>query len=354
MRILDGYLGRSLLQTTGFTLLVLVGIGTLIKFIEQLRSVGRGTYDIVDAVLYTLYSMPYDIVVFFPMAALIGGLLGLGALASNSELVVMQAAGLSRFQIIRSVMKTALILAVVMMAIAEWVVPEAQKTAKQLRTMEISGGSIFNAQKGVWAKDGNTFININNVDESGRLDGLTMYQFNERLELQTIKRAEKAIPEQNGWQLYKVQHLAIDANSTDTSTSENYFYESKLTPEKLGVVSVKPETLSFTGLYSYLSYLKENDQDTSTYDLAFWRKVMQPLTIAVMLLVALSFIFGPLRSVTMGARIIMGVVTGIIFHLTDRIFGPFVLVYELHPSIGAIMPSLIFIAIATFLLKRRQ
>ena len=99
MKIIDRYLARSLLQTTGFTLLVLVGIGTLIKFIEQLKSIGRGTYDIVDAALYTLYSLPNDIVIFFPMAALIGGLLGLGALASNSELVVMQAAGLSPFRL---------------------------------------------------------------------------------------------------------------------------------------------------------------------------------------------------------------------------------------------------------------
>ena len=120
------------------------------------------------------------------------------------------------------------------------------------------------------------------------------------------------------------------------------------------MVSVKPETLSFTGLYSYLTYLSENDQNTSTYELAFWRKITQPVTIAVMLLVALSFIFGPLRSVTMGARIVMGVVTGIAFYLTDKIFGPIVLVYELHPAIGALMPSIVFIGIATFLLKKRQ
>lgn len=354
MKILDNYLGKSLLQTTGFTLLVLVGIGTLIKFIEQLRSVGRGTYDIMDAALYTLYSMPNDIVIFFPMAALIGGLLGLGTLASNSELVVMQAAGLSRFQIILSVMKTALILAIMMMAIAEWAVPEAQKTAKQLRTTEISGGSVFNAQKGVWAKDGNTFVNIDNVDESGRLDGVTLYQFNERLELQRIRRAAAALPVPDGWQLKQVQTLEITDNQTNTINTEQLFYDSKLSPEKLGVVSVKPETLSFSGLYSYLEYLKQNDQNTSTYELAFWRKVAQPLTIGVMLLVALSFIFGPLRSVSMGARIVMGVVTGIAFHLSDRIFGPIVLVYDLHPAIGAIMPSLLFFAVAIVLLKRRQ
>ena len=119
MKTLDWYLGRSILQTTGFALLVLVGISTLIKFIEQLKSVGRGSYDLITAMLYTLYSIPGDLVVFFPMAALIGGLTGLGALASNSELVVMQAAGMSRLQIIGSVMKTAMFMAICMMALGE-------------------------------------------------------------------------------------------------------------------------------------------------------------------------------------------------------------------------------------------
>ena len=118
-------------------------------------------------------------------------------------------------------------------------------------------------------------------------------------------------------------------------------------------MSVKPEALSFTGLWSYLGYLQQNEQDTSTYELALWRKIMQPVSIAVMLLVALSFIFGPLRTVTMGARIIMGVITGITFHLTNEIFGPVVMVYQIPAVVGAVLPSLLFIGFATYLLNKR-
>ncbi|MEL7307130.1 MAG: LptF/LptG family permease, partial [Pseudomonadota bacterium] len=149
MKTLDWYLGRSIIQTTGFALMVLVGISTLIKFIEQLKSVGRGSYDIATALIYTVYSMPGDLVIFFPMAALIGGLTGLGALASNSELVVMQAAGMSRLQIIASVMKTAMFMAICMMALGEWGAPEAQLKAKEIRNQAINGGDIFNAKRGV-------------------------------------------------------------------------------------------------------------------------------------------------------------------------------------------------------------
>ncbi|ATC93635.1 LPS export ABC transporter permease LptG [Pseudoalteromonas tunicata] len=354
MKILDWYLGRSILQTTGFALLVLVGISTLIKFIEQLKYVGRGSYDVMTAGLYTLFSIPADVVTFFPMATLIGGLTGLGALASNSELVVMQAAGLSRFEIIRSVMKTALVMALCVMAMGEWGVPEAQKQAKELRTYAISGGSIFNARQGVWAKDGDVFLNIDNVDDNGQLNGLKMYQFNKSLDLVAITNAQSAISHRDGWLLKGVKTIYLDEQEVRQENTKEQLYVSELTPDKLGIVSLKAESLSFTGLIGYLDYLKKNEQDTSSYELALWRKLMQPVSIAVMLLVALSFIFGPLRSVSMGARIVMGVITGIVFHLSDKIFGPIVLVYELSPVVGAVFPSLLFIGISIYLIKKRS
>ena len=80
---------------------------------------------------------------------------------------------------------------------------------------------------------------------------------------------------------------------------------------------------------------------------------MQPVSVAVMLLVALSFIFGPLRTVTMGARIIMGVVTGIVFHLINEIFGPVVMVYQIPAIIGAVLPSILFIGFATYMMNKR-
>ncbi|CAM4227702.1 LPS export ABC transporter permease LptG [Pseudoalteromonas byunsanensis] len=354
MKTLDWYLGRSILQTTGFALLVFVGINTLIKYIEQLKSVGRGSYDMLDAMLYTVYSMPGDIVVFFPMAALIGGLTGLGALASSSELVVMQAAGMSRLQIIGSVMKTAIVLALCMMALGEWGVPQAEKAAKQLRNNAIFGGEVFNAQKGVWAKDGNNFINIGNIEQSGDLKDVNIYYFNDALELVKVMRVERGRSVPQGWIFSGIEEVTISEDKINTYYRESQIYNSQLTAEKLDVVSIDPESLSFRGIWSYLSYLEQNDQDTSSYDLALWRKVMQPLTIAVMLLVALSFIFGPLRSVSMGARIIMGVVTGLAFHLSNEIFGPIVMVYDVPAVMGAMMPSVLFIGIASYLLKRQQ
>jgi len=353
MKILDVYIGRIVASTTFLTLAVFVSVSGIIKFVEQMRAVGRGNYDLSHAALYVLYYVPRDMEIFFPMSALIGGLIGIGMLASNSELVVMQAAGLSRLDIIKSVMKTAALLILVSMAVGEWLAPDGEATAREIRAQAISGGSLISANNGVWAKDGDYFVNIGEVLEQGQLKKVQIYRFNNDLKLESWLSAESAIYQDEAWLLSGVVNSELKEQEISTSKVKNQLWQSSLTPKKLGVVTVTPESLSVRGLLDYLDYLEANDQDTSRYQLAFWRKLVQPVTVAVMLLVALSFIFGPLRSVSMGARIMMGVVTGIIFFVCNEVLGSLSIVYQFPPLIGAISPSILFVSLALYFMNKK-
>lgn len=353
MRILDFYIGKVIASTTFITLAVFVSISGIIKFVEQMRAIGRGDYDLAHAALYVLYAVPRDVEIFFPMSALIGGLIGIGMLASNSELVVMQAAGLSRLNIIKSVMKTAILLIIVSMAIGEWLAPSGEAKAREIRAQAISGGSLISAKNGVWAKDGDYFVNIGEVLDKGQLKKIQIYGFNEQLKIDSWLSAQSAIYKESAWTLTNVEEFVLIDDKIVTKSHEKKIWNSSLTPKKLGVVTVTPESLSLRGLVDYLDYLEANEQDPSRYQLAFWRKIMQPLTVAVMLLVALSFIFGPLRSVSMGARIMMGVFTGILFFITNEVLGSLSLVYQLPPILGAMIPSVVFISVAWYFIGKK-
>ncbi|MEE2002487.1 LPS export ABC transporter permease LptG [Alkalimonas sp. MEB108] len=353
IRILDIYLGKTILATTALTLVVLMILSGLFRFLDQLRAIGRGNYDTLHAVLFSLYSMPGDLVMFFPMAALIGGLVGLGLLASNSELVVMQAAGLSRLNIINAVMKTAVLMMLVVMAVGEWGAPATDRAARELRIKAISGGNLFAVQQGIWAKDGDDFVNIKEVKDSGDLAGVAIYEFSDELKLEAIIYAETARFRQDVWVLSQVSRLHFHPDRIERHQWQEQRWRSTLTPDKLGVVTIKPEMLSLRGLSDYLDYLRANQQDTSRYELAYWRKLTQPITIIAMLLMALSFIFGPLRSVTMAARGIMGVLTGFAFYMSNEVFGPVALVYQMPPLLGAVLPSLLFIGLAIYLMRKK-
>ena len=354
MRILDLYIGRVIASTTFITLAVFVSVSSIIKFVEQMRAIGRGNYDLAHAGLYVLYGVPRDVEMFFPMSALIGGLIGIGMLASNSELVVMQAAGLSRLDIIKSVMKTAILLIIVSMSIGEWVAPSGEAKAREIRAQAISGGSLISAKNGIWAKDGDYFVNIGEVLDKGQLKKIQVYGFNDELKIDSWLSAKSAIYQEKSWLLTDVEEFILIEEEIVTKNYAKKIWNSSLTPKKLGVVMVKPESLSLRGLIDYLDYLEANEQNPSRYELAFWRKIMQPLTVAVMLLVALSFIFGPLRSVSMGARIMMGVFTGILFFISNEVLGSLSLVYQLPPILGAMMPSLIFVSVAWYIIGKKS
>jgi len=352
IKILDVYIGKAILFATMICLFTLVGLSAVIKYVEQLRAVGRGSYGLFEALMFVLLKMPREITIFFPMAALLGALIGLGALASSSELVVIQAAGQSRFKIVLSAMKTAIPMMIVVMLMGEYVAPYTEQKAAELRGESISGQSIIRAQRGVWAKDKDNFINIGEVNNGSELYNVTIYEFANNQRLVKTTQASKATYAGTYWHLTGLRITHFENNRITVSEETTRRWNSTLTPEKLDVVTIDPEDLSISGLYSYITYLDSNKQDAASYELAFWRKIFQPISIGVMVLLALSFVFGPLRTVTMGARILMGVVAGFTFYLASETFGPISLVYSLPPFFGAVVPSAIFTLIAIVQLRK--
>lgn len=354
MSIIEKYVGRTVISSILLTLGVLVGISTLFRFIEQLKYVGRESFTALTSALYSVYLIPQDIEAFFPMAAMIGGLVGLGALATNSELVVMQAVGMSKTNVVSAVLKASTVLVVLMMLMSEWGVPRTIKAAKELKAQAISGGTLYKARQGIWTKDNKSFINIKEVTEEGELHKVSVFDFDEQLNLTQQILAESGNFSDGKWVLKNVVIKQWQQRRITTEQTQELIWPTDLAPDKLGIVSVKPERMALSELYDYVQYMKNNDQQTNRYELAIWNKIFQPFNVAVMMLLALSFIFGPLRSVTMGARIILGILTGFSFFLFDRIFSSITLVYDIPPMLGAFSPTLIFSLVALRLLTKKQ
>lgn len=353
--ILDRYIGRTVIMAILICTFGLVGLSSLIKFIEQLNNVGDGNFTTLHALYRVFLLMPGELVLFFPMGALLGGVIGLGQMASSSELVVLQAAGLSRTRIVLSALKTVIPVMLLVMLLGEYIAPLGVQKAKDIKTAAVSGGKITASANGIWIKEGNDFISINALFRDGSLRGLTIYRFNSSGELAEIIRSPKAVYKASGWKLENTFIADVtNKHQLQFHRQTAWNWKTNLSPDKLGVVSVDPDELSAKGLYSYINYMKNNGQNADDYELEFWRKILAPLSVIAMLLLAASTIFGPLRSVSMGARLISGVMIGFTFYVVNQVFGPFSIVYNVPPIIGATIPSLIFMGIAIYLLKKRK
>ena len=202
--ILDRYVGRTVLMAILLATLTLVGLSALIKFVEQLKQVGQGQYDVWVAALYVLLSTPKELVMFFPMGALLGGVIGLGQLASTSELVVLQATGRSRLNIVMAVLKTAIPVMILILLMGEYLAPITEQKARDMKTQAISNGQMAASTYGVWAREGQDFINIGTVFRDGRLGDLTFYRFDAGQQLLEVAKAREATYADGVWHMRKV------------------------------------------------------------------------------------------------------------------------------------------------------
>lgn len=354
MNVIERYISRTILSSIFLTLFLLVGLGSIIKFVEEFKATDIGNYDTLKAAYYTFLTIPRDIETFMPIAALLGALMGLGSLASRSELVVMQASGFSRFRIGLSVMKTALPLIIFTMIIGEWGVPQTEQYARDMRSIAQSGGSMLSTSGGFWAKDGNDFVYIRHISSERELNDISIYHFENRV-LKSITQANDAVYEEDGWKLRRVEKSTVADNGIRQEKESDRAWQTSITPSKLGIVSLKPESLSISGLADYVGFLKETGQDPKRFEITFWRKVYQPVSMAVMMLLAISFIFGPLRSSTMGAKIVIGIVAGFVFYVANIVFGNMSLVVTWLPTfIGALIPSLLCLSVVWWLLNKKR
>ncbi|MFQ1008496.1 lipopolysaccharide ABC transporter permease LptG [Gilliamella apicola] len=351
--ILDRYIGKTIISTIGISLFLLISLSGIIRFIDQLRKI-KVDYDAFAVGIYSLLMVPKDLEVFFPMAALLGALIGLGMLASRSELIVMETAGFSRFKIALAVMKTALPLVLITMAIGEWVAPVSEQTARNMRSEKLYGSSLLAQQGSLWAKDGNDYIYIGHVNDDSSISNIDIYSVDNN-KLLSITHADKGIFNENVWTLSQIEKSDLTQfDKIQTSNVLTMEWKTNITPDKLSIVAFDPDSLSASGLYKYSQYLKSSGQDTKNYDLLFWKKLIKPLSVAVMMLLALSFIFGPLRSVSMGVRVIIGISFGFIFYIADNLFAQASIVIGIYPIIGSMVTSLVFLLISYILFKRKN
>ncbi|MEO5702349.1 MAG: LPS export ABC transporter permease LptG [Gammaproteobacteria bacterium] len=352
MKILDRYLGMAVATSTLIVMLVLIALFFFIDLVDQLGDVGKGNYGLAEAIQYLLLVQPRNIYTLFPLAALLGSLLGLGWLASNSELLVLRAAGISLGQISLSVMKVGLLMIMAVTFIGEVVAPASEQYAQSLRSVALSNRITLKTDYGFWTRDGTSFINIRTVLPGQRLGDINIYEFDDTHQLRVATYAKNAHFKKGRWMLEGIIQSRVSEAGVDTRQVARATWESLLSPDLVNVLSITPERLSTLELYKYIDYLHNNGQDAKPYELAFWTRLSWPLTTAIMTFMAIPFVFGSLRSTSMGQRMLTGSLVGIGFYLFNQTFSQIGLVYNFNPIFSALLPISLFFMLSLILVRK--
>ena len=114
-------------------MLLLLTLFSFMALAEELEEVGQGSFTLPDALMVVFLTSPKRIVELLPVTALLGGLLGLGAMANHRELIAIRSVGISKQRIAQTVAVLAGILGVFIIVLQFTVVPGFEREAATLR-----------------------------------------------------------------------------------------------------------------------------------------------------------------------------------------------------------------------------
>ena len=366
--IVQRYLGREILLAVALVLTALLVLYTSFDFINEVNDVGKNGYRIEQAAAFVLLQIPARAYELLPIGALIGTIYALAQLASHSEFTILRVAGLSTGGAVRLVLVPGMLLVAFTFLLGEVVTPRVEAFTQRL-ALKVGNGPVARGFKtGLWVRDNAhpatggdlvRFVNIKSVGTDNILHGVKIYEFDAAQRLQDITYAErgKFVPPST-WRLTDVTDTRfINLGGSDAPDQvevvhqDQRLWQSELSPQLLTVLTVTPERMAAKNLDTYIRHLEDNKQTSERYQIAFWKKIIYPFAVLVMMALALPFAYLHFRTGGISFKIFAGIMLGIGFYLLNNLFSHVGMLNTWPPILTAAMPSIVVLAAALVALR---
>ena len=348
MKVIRRYLSAEITASVLLVFAALLMLFAFLDLIHELGELGKGSYRLLQVIAFVLLSLPGHIYELFPIAALIGTLFALAQLVASSEYTVMRTSGVSVPRMAFTLAQVGLLFSVLTFVIGEFIAPPAEQFAQQLRAKAITGVIAQEFRSGLWVKDERNFVNVSQVLPDAMLLGVSIFEFDSELHLRKISLAKSGeYLLNNRWRLHDVVQTDFEEGRMQVNRLAEAEWQSVIDPDLLNVLLVVPEHMSAWNLYSYVQHLRENNQQASRHEIAFWNKLLYPFAVLVMMVLALPFAYTQQRAGGVGAKVFAGIMLGIGYVTLGRLFTYLGLLRDWPPFWSAALPTLLFLALAT-------
>jgi lipopolysaccharide export system permease protein len=365
MKVLNRYVAREIAAAVVFALIAFLALFAFFDLIGELPQVGRGNYQLQHAFLYVLMGLPGYVYDLMPIAALIGTIYALAQFAARSEFTIMRASGLSTGMAGWMLARVGIVMVILTFLFGEFIAPKTSEIAERWK-LQAQGSSISQEfRTGLWTKDvirehgltgesiGTRFLNVKDVSPQGQLRGVRLFEFDREFRMTSMVTAAHADYQGNNtWRLSDVTETMFSVNVADisagttTKTVPARDLVSEITPNILSVLFADPDRMSAFGLATYTRHLAENNQTTERYEIAFWKKLIYPFAVLVMMAIALPFAYLHFRAGGVSLKIFIGIMIGVSFQLLNSLFSHIGLLNTWPPLATALIPSVIFTMVA--------
>ena len=358
MKIKDRYIANTLLTYSIVVLLVWLSLYSFFNFLAELNSVGTVNYTILAAFKYIVLQLPevaYDQV---SPVILLGCVLGMGHLATTGQLIILRASGISILKITWLTLKNAIIFLICLTLIGELVAPTLTTYAENERSNALGLNSLSSSQDGFWIRDGDNFINVENNVDGSLFNGITVIEVNKSNKIERVVESKSAIFDGQNINMDSTNIFSINSTNLfdDIALKERNLYKKRVAFDQdlINSLEKEPKNLTTLTIFKQIQFLTDNKLRAEVFEVELYKRLVKPITLVAMILLAMLFIFGSTRDATLGRKIFFGVAIGLSFELISRIGGALALSFDFSPLLSAFIPAMAIMIIATIALINKS
>lgn len=358
MKIRERYITKTLLSFTLVVLVIWLGIYSFFNFLSEMSSIGQVNYTILEALRYIAFQIPEVTYKHASPVILLGCVLGMGHLATTNQLLVLRISGMSIFKLTVFTIKTALIFVIAVIAIGEIFAPISSEEAERGRSKALDIEIASQSQEGFWIRDGENFINVKKNTDGRLFRGVTVIEVNSSNKISTVVTSEQATFDGKSMDMKNTEIYSIDASKEidEISLKEPNSYNKTVSFDQDLIDSLKkePEDLTTWNIIKQIQFLSDNKLRSGIFEVELYKRLIKPITLVAMILLAMLFIFGSTRDATLGRKIFFGIALGLSFELLSRIGGAMALSFNFNPVLSAVLPTIVVMVIAIILIIQKS
>ena len=358
MKIRERYIRKTLLSFTFVVLVIWLGVYSFFNFLSEMSSIGELNYTSLEALRYIFLQVPEVSYKHASSVILLGCVLGMGHLATTNQLLVLRISGMSIFKLTVFTIKTALIFVIAVIAVGEIFAPIASEEADRGRSKALDIAIASQSQEGFWIRDGESFINVEKNIGGKIFADVTVIEVNSSNKISTVVTSEKATFDGKSMDMKNTEIFSIDASQEidEISLNEATSYNKIVSFDQDLIDSLKkePEDLTTWNIFKQIQFLSDNKLRSGIFEVELYKRLIKPVTLVAMILLAMLFIFGSTRDVTLGRKIFFGITLGLSFELLSRIGGAMALSFDFNPVLSAVLPTIVVMTIAITLLIQKS
>ena len=289
---------------------------------------------------------------------LLGCVLGMGHLATTGQLIILRASGISILKITWLTLKNAIIFFILITMVGELLAPTLTSYSENERSKALGQNSLSSSQDGFWIRDGDNFINVENNVDGSLFNGITVIEVNKSNKIERVVNSQSAIFDGQNINMDSTNIFSIDSTKSldDIDLKERNLYKKRVAFDQdlINSLEKEPKDLSTFTILKQIQFLTDNKLRAEVFEVELYKRLVKPITLIAMILLAMLFIFGSTRDATLGRKIFFGVAIGLSFELISRIGGALALSFDFSPILSTFVPAIAIMIVATIVLINKS